>query len=356
MLTSPWHLLPTSSWSQGAMTAAYSSKIMGSVQLANACRLPIIVLVDVGGLHRDTGRIQRLDPFPKRHLAADEPKLMAPRTRVIPMRWICVFDTNARSHDACCHDPLNDAPLGSAIVFRHAFRGELSMLKANLEQFRAIRARTLDMVQERSQERMDYAPAPAMWSIGEVVDHLILSENITRREIAELIELSKAGRQPLFYRSSTDFNIAAFFLPKFMLPFLEVPFNFLNMFVPDSVRELFVRYRLIPARAADAATPRKGKSAAELHHGLRSSLEETEALFAANPNLDYDKMIHQHPFLGTQNVPRLLYILGLHEQRHQDQISDLLTNPQFPNAGRDDKGPHLSSLAVGPGHVTGEGA
>jgi hypothetical protein len=55
-----------------------------------------------------------------------------------------------------------------------------------------------------------------------------------------------------------------------------------------------VRYRLIPARAADIATPRQGRSVAELHDGLRSSLEELEALFAANPNLEYDKMIHQH--------------------------------------------------------------
>jgi hypothetical protein len=221
------------------------------------------------------------------------------------------------------------------------------MVKANLEPFRSIRARTLGIVEGLSQAQMDYSPAPDTWSIGEVVDHLILSENVTRQDIAELVELTKAGRQPLLYRSSTDFNIAAFFLPKFMLPFLEVPFNFLNMFVPDSIRELFVRYRLIPAQAADATNPRKGKAAAELHHGLRSSLEETEALFDANPNLDYDKMIHQHPLLGTQNVPRLLYILGLHEQRHQAQISDLVADSRFPMPGRDVQDPRPSSSSAG---------
>jgi hypothetical protein len=228
------------------------------------------------------------------------------------------------------------------------------MLNANLEHFRSIRAQTLAMVQGLSQAQMDYSPAPDTWSIGEVVDHLILSIDIIREDIAELIALAKAGKQPLLYRSAADFNITAFFIPKCMLPFLEVPFNFLNMFVPDSVREFFVRYRLIPARAADTATPRRGRSAAELHDGLRSSLEEMEALFAANPTLDYDKMIHQHPLLGTQNVPHLLYIMRLHEERHQTQISDLLTAPRVPMAGLDVQDRRLSSPAAGPGQAQRE--
>lgn len=209
------------------------------------------------------------------------------------------------------------------------------MLKANLERFRSIRARTLAMVQGLAQAQMDYSPAPGTWSIGEVVDHLILSVDIIREDIAELIELTKTGKQPLLYRSAADFNITTFFIPKCALPFLEVPFNFLNIFVPDSVREFFVRYRLIPARAADTATPRQGRSTAELLDGLRSSLEATEALLAANPNLDYDKMIHQHPLLGTQNVPHLLYTMGLHEERHQSQIAAFLTSSHFPKGGRE---------------------
>jgi DinB superfamily len=209
------------------------------------------------------------------------------------------------------------------------------MLKANLQRFRSIRARTLAMIQGLSQTQMDYSTAPGTWSIGEVVDHLILSVEIILSDIAELIELTKAGKKPLLYRSAADFNITAFFIPKCMLPFLEVPFNFLNMFVPDSVREFFVRYRLIPARAADIATPRQGRSTAELRDELRSSLEELEALFAANPSLDYDTMMHQHPLLGTQNVPHLLYIMGLHEERHQSQMADLLTDSRFPKVGRD---------------------
>jgi hypothetical protein len=208
------------------------------------------------------------------------------------------------------------------------------MVKVDLERFRSIRARTLAMVQGLSQAQMDYSPTPDKWSVSEVADHLILSEKIARADIAELIERTKAGRRPVLYRSFADFNATAFFIPKGVLPFFETPFNFLNLFVPNGVRDFFLRCTLIPARTADAATPRRGRSAVELLDELRSSLEGTEALLAANPNLDYGKMVRQHPLLGTHNVPQLLHILGLHEQRHQAQISDLLTDPQFPVAGR----------------------
>jgi hypothetical protein len=230
------------------------------------------------------------------------------------------------------------------------------MLTTALEQLRSIRARTLTMVQGLSQAQMDYSPAPETWSIGEVVDHLISSERITRGDIAALVELAKAGRKPVLYRSSAEFNVTTFFIPKCTLPFLEAPFNFLNMFVPDGVREFFVRYALIPARAADAASPRPGRSAADLQREHRASLEETQALLAANPGLDYDEMIHQHPLLGTQNVPHLLYVLGLHEQRHQAQISELLANPQFPISSQDVEDPRLSPSLAGGSHATGERA
>ncbi len=207
------------------------------------------------------------------------------------------------------------------------------MLTTHFERFRAIRARTLALVQGLSQAQLDEAPAPGSWSIGEVVDQLILSVEIIRRDVAELIELTKAGKPPHLYRSAAEFNITPFFMPKCMLPFLEVPFNLLNMVVPDHVREVFVRYRLIPARTADTATLRRGRSTAELYAGLCFSFEELAALCATHPDLDYDTLLHQHSLLGTQNVPYLLYSMGLHEERHQAHIADLLPNAQFLKAG-----------------------
>ena len=179
---------------------------------------------------------------------------------------------------------------------------------------------------------MDYTPAPDEWSIGEVVDHLILSEKLIREDIAELIALSKAGREPRLYRSFADFNARPFFMPKCALPFLEIPLSVLTLFVPGSIRDFVVRYTPVRALAADVALPLRGKPTAELLDGLRSSLQETEVLFVANPTLDYDRMRHQHPLSGVQTVPELLNTLGLHEQSHHEQIAMILASSRFPRA------------------------
>ncbi|SRR5260370_40740404 len=80
------------------------------------------------------------------------------------------------------------------------------MVQANLEQLRAVRSRTLALMQDLSPEQLDYVPAPDDWSVGEVVDHLILSEQVLRRDIALLIEQAKAGQTPYLYRSFSEFN------------------------------------------------------------------------------------------------------------------------------------------------------
>jgi hypothetical protein len=206
------------------------------------------------------------------------------------------------------------------------------MVRANLEQLRAVRARTLTLLQNLSQAQLDYVPAPDDWSVGEVVDHLILSEQVLRRDIALLIEQAKAGQTPYLYRSFAEFNARPAFIPECALPFLEAPLSFLTMFTPAGVREYIVRNVPVPALAADVAQPRRGRSKAELCAELGSTLHETEALFAANPSLDYHQMRHQHPLFGVQTVPQLLRTLWLHEQAHQDQITRLLASPQFPRA------------------------
>jgi len=188
------------------------------------------------------------------------------------------------------------------------------------------------MVKGLSQAQMDYSPAHGRWSVGEVLDHLLLFETFFRNEIEQLIELKKVGREPVLKRTFADLNFSMAMIPKFLLPVLEIPFTVLNVFVPSAVRELMIRNRLVPAQSADIATPRKGRAAAELRDELERFLEQTGRLFKANPNLDYREMIEQHPLLGTNNVPQLLRLLAFHEQRHQSQLFDILRAPQFPKA------------------------
>jgi hypothetical protein len=76
------------------------------------------------------------------------------------------------------------------------------------------------LIQDLSQEQLDYVPAPGEWSIGEVVDYLILSEQVLRQDVTILIERAEAGQTPYLYRSFAEFNARSAFLPECALSFL----------------------------------------------------------------------------------------------------------------------------------------
>jgi hypothetical protein len=204
------------------------------------------------------------------------------------------------------------------------------VIRESLEMFRATRARTLALAEGLSQAQLDFAPAPGRWSAGEVLDHLLLAERMNREQFAELIALQRSGRRAEVRRSFADVNVSVAYLPKSILPLLEVPFTLLNMIVPGGVREAIMRNRIIPAQNPDVATPRRGRAAAELRRELSASLAETLALFDANPGLDYRAMFVQHPLLGRNDVNGLLRFLALHEERHQAQLADILADPRLP--------------------------
>ena len=165
------------------------------------------------------------------------------------------------------------------------------MVQEQLAQLRAVRTRTLVMMQDLSQKQLDYIPEPGEWSICEVVDHLILSEQVLRGEIAILIGQTRAGQTPYLYRSFAEFNARPAFIPECALPWLEVPLNVFSMFMQASMREYIMRNVPVRALAPDITLPRQEKTKAELCETL-----------------------------------------WLHEQAHQDQIAGVLGSPQFPKA------------------------
>jgi len=179
---------------------------------------------------------------------------------------------------------------------------------------------------------MDFEPAPGKWSVGEVLDHLVLGQRLNTSYIAQVIGMKKAGQQPVLTLSFTDVDVSVGYIPKSLLPALEAPFTILNMFLPATIRDLMTRYRLVPAQNAGITTPRRGRSTDALRNDLISSFRETEELLESHPDLEYGEMVIMHPLLGRNDVPGLLRFLTLHEQRHQSQINDILTDPRFPKS------------------------
>ena len=190
------------------------------------------------------------------------------------------------------------------------------------------------MAEGLTQEQLDFVPGSNRWSAGEVLDHMLLGERLNREQIARLIQLRREGQRPELILTFSDLNVSVVGVPRFFLPLFEAPLTLMSMFVPESLRNYLTRKRLIPFRNPDPATPRRGRSAAELRSGLITSLQETERLFQRNADLDYDEMIVQHPLLGRYDVPGLLRFMSAHEERHQSQIVSIQTAPHSPKSTR----------------------
>jgi hypothetical protein len=199
-----------------------------------------------------------------------------------------------------------------------------------LKTLESARADTVRLAAPLSQEQLDFAQRPGRWSIGEVLDHLLLAEALYRGEIARLVALTRAGQRPYLKRTFNDINVSPLFIPDAMLPWLEMPLTLMSRLVPDVVRDLVIEFPFVPTRNPDRATPRPRRTGVELRSGLLSSLAETRTLIATNADLDLGAMVSEHPVTGPSGVPQILAFLARHERRHQRQIDGVRSDRRFP--------------------------
>lgn len=202
------------------------------------------------------------------------------------------------------------------------------MYKQNLALLRATRDATLHLSSGISQAQSEFA-IPGKWSAGEVLHHLVLADDLYRRNFTRLIDLAESGQTPILRSNFAELNTSIAYIPKPLLPMLEIPFTVLNLFVPAVVRETMTQFRLLPAQNPDVTTPAKGEPIQQLRAALQSSCEQIETLFNDHSHLDYRAMRYQHPIMGSNNVLQMLRIMALHERRHQSQIRDILHSRQF---------------------------
>jgi hypothetical protein len=201
-----------------------------------------------------------------------------------------------------------------------------------LAELDTARAQTLRRVASLSERQIDFVPQPGRWSIGEVLDHLLLSQQLYHDEIVELIGLKRAGRQPYLRRTFRDINISPLCLPDAVLPWLDLPLTLMNRILPDAVRDLMTAVPIVPSRSASRTTPRPHRAAVDLRSDLLSSLAGLRALIAANADLDFREMVSEHPVTGVSHVPRMLTFLANHERRHQRQIDRVRGGRKFPSS------------------------
>ncbi len=197
--------------------------------------------------------------------------------------------------------------------------------RAEIRDLRSTRERTRALVAGLSDEEMAERPSPERWSAGELVDHLLRTERLWRREVEELIRLKRSHRQPYLSRLVADLPVPLVGrLPAPLVGFLSVPMTVFSAFFPTRLFLSVLRHRGFPAKAPPALAPRRGRPADDLLRELAAGVEATVRVFEDNDDLSFRRMIYQHPLLGLVDAVDLLGVITVHEKRHQEQLIEML--------------------------------
>jgi hypothetical protein len=194
-----------------------------------------------------------------------------------------------------------------------------------LEGLRLVRLRTLELIAPLSQEDLDFIPASGKWSVGEIADHIVLAADSLQDILQQLISLKRSGQQPFIRRGFTDFDVFFAFLPKSLMPVMEMPLSLVSRFVPENLRNFLIQHRVLPFHAARSGTPRHGLPAQDLKNRLRAQWDKINSVFQDNADLDFQEMATQHPLFGYTSMANLPDLMASHELRHQKQIMSVLS-------------------------------
>lgn len=189
-----------------------------------------------------------------------------------------------------------------------------------LDELHRTRRATLDHVADLDDATFARHPGAERWSLAEILDHLVLTDGLYAADLERLYEMAGRGERPYIRRSFREVDASILFIPKAILPLLDVPFSLFSMMMPKRARDLLVRSRLLPAQRPTPSAPRPGRTGEELRRDLAEGPARLERLFSAHPEVDPRSMIHFHPLLGRNDVAGILSFIVHHERRHQDQI------------------------------------
>lgn len=200
-----------------------------------------------------------------------------------------------------------------------------------LKSLQAVRLRTLSLIEPLDQKQLDYAPAHGKWSIGEIVDHILLAQQFERGLIEELILLSRSGKRPFVRRTLLQFELRPAFLPRRLILPLEPLLSFFSTHIPPSFRAWVITRRPVPFRGPAQAAPRRCLPGNDLRKRLLTSHESIASLYETNADLDFHTLVARHSMLGSMDMIEMLRIMAYHETRHQKQISR--TMRRLPGVG-----------------------
>ena len=194
-----------------------------------------------------------------------------------------------------------------------------------VERFRVVRQNTIAVLDELTDEQAMWIPRRGSWSIAQISDHLLTTEEMYRSQFARLLEHGDNIEISL-----KEVSVAFAAIPHEVIPFFELPFRVFNQFVPHALRETMVRYPMIASLNPQQSQPREHLDRAKLSQDLAAAIAATEEFFRTPLPPGVERLTINHPILGNNTIPQLLRIMVAHEQRHHEQMSRVRGSAGFP--------------------------
>jgi uncharacterized damage-inducible protein DinB len=239
------------------------------------------------------------------------------------------------TEDARSPDTVNDAGRAiEAAVSRmvHRMLAAPRHLSAEVDRFPAVREKTLGILEQVTSEQALWAARPGTWSIAQIADHLLRSEELYREQFQQLIQMARAGKTGTVPIRFQELDTSIAMVPREVIAMLEFPLRMFNVFVPHALREAMVRYPVMNALHPKVSSPRTGLRLEKLREDLAASLTETMQLFHGPLPANLERLTVSHATMGNNNPVELFSIMIAHEERHQGQMESIRRNANFPRA------------------------
>ncbi len=164
------------------------------------------------------------------------------------------------------------------------------------------RAEVLREAQGLSQRQADWKPGDAEWSIGEIIDHLVIAEISTGKLTTKLTKETEAAGALAPWPA----DLAA-----------------LKPLPPDSPG---------PADAPPVVGPAAGKPVAELLATMKATRQRSRQSIEKLATVDPRKLVFKHFRLGVLDLSQWWQLQARHDGIHLAQIREVKRAPGFPKA------------------------
>ena len=164
------------------------------------------------------------------------------------------------------------------------------------------RDRTYRRVEGLSKEQAGFRTDPDRWSVGQLVEHIAMSEELLIKRLQKLLEEAEAN-------APSDARMA-----------------------PFSLDELKARADGKKFSAPEILHPGGEQAIAESLARMRANRGALIALRTRFESVDGAAVTSPHPAFGALNLYQWIAFNGAHEARHLAQIEAIVASPLFPAA------------------------